>query len=829
MSKHAESYRAYYWPEGKRKHVDYVLSKRTPSNMRAGDCWCHEHCYKDRTGRRVFPKDYETLNLVNRRNHFWIGTRRTRKKLGRKHPLQARLVPRDGCIVSNRVGELKEDSGSNDYYDQFYSDLKAELWGSGEMWGNLDRYSIHEIEFPKKRQRDASDLIIRHTSGRDCTHVVIVNMSRHRTRPAHLYTNGRTEFNTILIDIRQWTEENILDFRHHGKEMFDEQWDKLNSRINQYNEGIAEDKRRADEIREKAREEARQLELQGYWERLRILDIDDDVLDRLTDDDLERMFHDKLTEIEAAERAAAKEAAADAEKRRIEAAEAAAAAAAAKKKKAAKRAAEEKEKTRILNQRSALTNKARRLYNRALGPGIVSLRGKDPLSHAEKFDLPRENLKLCEQLFRASPLRLRSWWNQEFSASSIWTFESPEELETITNAAGKELEEIIISHEKALEEEQAQMERDRQNLISARNRARKEKDEFSDYISRIQDEIRKIRANETTYSNHRSSLGAIKSLALKTIRVAGEALEEIEYEERESETHTPKFLELNKQRLESHKNEIGVVQEKAELILSACRTGQAVEQDNLLGEEIKTAVDDCKSSSVAVDVLADGYWMEEIPDRESDLKRKEAALKRHDSLASRIEDMRESWVNQLGDSLGGVKRGCDDDITNLRSLLEEAIRFIDPRKEGEIVTLIDFGGPNQPRRGFIRITRIGEDYHFYESDCEDFDSLSKGCQVKFMPGIKKKSGAKPPATRVRHYRCPSHPDLERPKGRPHVQIPYQPKKKETKPKEKANLGQVLSDIPNNPPKDQQRRRKRKKGMRLGTTRAGPRKGKGKGD
>ena len=84
------SYTAYYWPENKRVGVDYALSKRGPYTKRAGDCWCHEDCYKDGTGRRVFPRDYESSGLTNKRNHFWVGSGGSGSRLARTHPLRRR-------------------------------------------------------------------------------------------------------------------------------------------------------------------------------------------------------------------------------------------------------------------------------------------------------------------------------------------------------------------------------------------------------------------------------------------------------------------------------------------------------------------------------------------------------------------------------------------------------------------------------------------------------------------------------------------------------------------------------------------------------------------
>ena len=246
MSKKWGSYSAYYWPEGQRVPISHALSKRTPYNKRAGDCWCHEDCYKNGTGRRVFPRSGGS----RRRDHFWVGPGSGTRS---EHPSRG-MISTDGCAVSRRVKQLGEDTGSNNYYEQFYSDLKAELSGSSRMWGNIDRYHIRRVEFPKKHQRNASDLIIHHTSGRPPTHVVIVNMSSKRKWPHILYTDGRTKFNTILIDIRQWTDDQVADFASFGRRKFEEEWDKLDSRIRQHKTDEANRLRREAKERERLRE-----------------------------------------------------------------------------------------------------------------------------------------------------------------------------------------------------------------------------------------------------------------------------------------------------------------------------------------------------------------------------------------------------------------------------------------------------------------------------------------------------------------------------------------------------------------------------------------------
>lgn len=231
MSESRSSFSAYYWPTGQRININdkdgvpgALTIRNRSTDKRAGDCWCHEDCYNNGTGTRMYPYDYES-GPSNTRNHF----KRERGKTSR-HPTRGRIST-GGCTVKRRVKLLKEDGGSNNYYEQFFSDLKAELVGSSNMWDNIDKYYIQRVEFPPKNQRNASDLIIHHTPGgdREATHVVIVNMSYNRTLEENLYdaTQGRTRLNTILIYIRRWTDEHISDFAGQGKRMFEEKWNDL--------------------------------------------------------------------------------------------------------------------------------------------------------------------------------------------------------------------------------------------------------------------------------------------------------------------------------------------------------------------------------------------------------------------------------------------------------------------------------------------------------------------------------------------------------------------------------------------------------------------------
>ena len=98
---------AYYWPEMRTSKVDYVLSKRMKSRTEAGDCWCHEMCYKQspRTGIELIPV---RESKIGNAAHFRSKPNSNSRK--------------GYCKYEHQRTELRESHR----YSQFYHDL--EIW-----------------------------------------------------------------------------------------------------------------------------------------------------------------------------------------------------------------------------------------------------------------------------------------------------------------------------------------------------------------------------------------------------------------------------------------------------------------------------------------------------------------------------------------------------------------------------------------------------------------------------------------------------------------------------------------------------------------------------
>ena len=94
---------AYYWPTEKTLTVTKVLKMRDDGRYEAGDCWCHESCYKSepRTGCKLFPRK----GSLGRVAHFWIGTGNFTK---------------NDCVFDI----IRKNRKESHRYAQFYHDLR---------------------------------------------------------------------------------------------------------------------------------------------------------------------------------------------------------------------------------------------------------------------------------------------------------------------------------------------------------------------------------------------------------------------------------------------------------------------------------------------------------------------------------------------------------------------------------------------------------------------------------------------------------------------------------------------------------------------------------
>ncbi len=207
---------AYWWVQDKRVHVDVVLKHRDASgDMRAGDCACHKKCYESQTHTKLFPRRYS-----NKRNHFWRG------------PGKGRQGNPSDCTYRRRstlVGER------NEFYEEFLANLYAYLSGTGGMEvpgheGPRKIYGISRLELGG-RSRKSPDITIHHGPfyDRKYTHIYVINQNKNRAND--VYSEDRTPFNTVIIEISQWSRELVDDFLQYGVRKMNEQWGFLKSRI----------------------------------------------------------------------------------------------------------------------------------------------------------------------------------------------------------------------------------------------------------------------------------------------------------------------------------------------------------------------------------------------------------------------------------------------------------------------------------------------------------------------------------------------------------------------------------------------------------------------
>ena len=182
------SYTAYSWNLDKRITVHEALNLRDRGGRgsRPGDCACHKKCYQNKTHQKVFPR-----RCTDRMSHF----------------VRYSKYSSTGCGIRRQVNRVNEDTGRNNYFEQFLSDLYYYLAGSGGMSvpgqnlsGPKHLHDIQSAAIATSRSADSPDITITHgfRTDREKTHIFIVNTSRYRS----YYSEAEcTEYNTIVIDI----------------------------------------------------------------------------------------------------------------------------------------------------------------------------------------------------------------------------------------------------------------------------------------------------------------------------------------------------------------------------------------------------------------------------------------------------------------------------------------------------------------------------------------------------------------------------------------------------------------------------------------------------
>ena len=215
-----DSYTAYYWQEDRRITANYAIKLRNESgDPRIGDCFCHKKCRERGVASKRFPREVAHLGKTN---HFWKGPGSNSSR---------------DCEIRSRVRKLNEDSFRNNHYDNFLSDLIFHLSGSGDVLqlleigeAELDEYDILQTEVPRLRSSATPDIILKHGSRvqREETYVYVINTVRNR--PCH-DPPKRTELNTIVIRITDWSRDQIANFAEYGTRKFREEWNLLEARI----------------------------------------------------------------------------------------------------------------------------------------------------------------------------------------------------------------------------------------------------------------------------------------------------------------------------------------------------------------------------------------------------------------------------------------------------------------------------------------------------------------------------------------------------------------------------------------------------------------------
>lgn len=191
----------YHWPTQETVSVNYVLKRREGGTYESGDCWCHENCYNHipRTGRKLFPKKESIDGKVA---HFWKGP---------------------GSFSSNsdcKFELIRKRRNESQRYAQFYHDLRQ--WLSSNEGLN----SLYCIEFHESMSVKYSDFTLHHLKSEGVnweeTEILIIHKNRRRNPNSP---------NFIIIDLTQWTVEQISNFQDFGKRKILEEFMQLLSKV----------------------------------------------------------------------------------------------------------------------------------------------------------------------------------------------------------------------------------------------------------------------------------------------------------------------------------------------------------------------------------------------------------------------------------------------------------------------------------------------------------------------------------------------------------------------------------------------------------------------
>jgi len=183
---------AYHWGKDTSISAVKALQLRESGRLEAGDCWCCKDCYnaKPRKGIQIFPREHKTTP------HFWVGS-------GASYTL------------SECEGyKLQKFKGESFRYTQFYRDLKT--WLSNDD----AKATLQFSEYEEEKSRKYSDFLLQleqPVQAESKLSLLIIHKNRKR-RPFHPLT--------VVIDLSQWTLEQLNDFAF-GKRKIIEEFEQL--------------------------------------------------------------------------------------------------------------------------------------------------------------------------------------------------------------------------------------------------------------------------------------------------------------------------------------------------------------------------------------------------------------------------------------------------------------------------------------------------------------------------------------------------------------------------------------------------------------------------
>jgi len=218
---------AYYPAEDRYVDVRYLLSKRRPDDIRAGDGWDSREAFNDGEGIRLGPVDNESGTSVA-------------CNCIRAHRGQQELIERR----ARQAGY--EYNGTNEFirYSSLLQLLLRYLETDSEIQAlcQIDSVAKH----PRSGQMDAPDIVIKHLPGYilgEQTNILITDKNRRRP----------SRSGTFSLRINDWTQANVKDFDKYGGPLFIRYWRRYVRGIQKQQDA---DRRSELEAEEKAKREA---------------------------------------------------------------------------------------------------------------------------------------------------------------------------------------------------------------------------------------------------------------------------------------------------------------------------------------------------------------------------------------------------------------------------------------------------------------------------------------------------------------------------------------------------------------------------------------------